>query len=282
MTEKPGNGNCGEIANYILIGDKLMNGAGKDTIKRQNNKPAAMSLTTKIAGKEYVLGTLSFNVIKKEFSYHFSYPEDSPEKHLDCDTGQYTARLDHITWHQNVVHIKRGDGVPLERIKLTQGPLFCERPITTPLYVESLYFSNSEPCLRRMDHFKHWKGSQTQEVLDLDESNGFSIIYILAPSIMTTPELLLGMQFLEIPDGMDYPPCLLDLCSETHRPGRIKLWGNWDFIVLTSPYTCRIKSEIPKEVGNSYRLPNYKNVPAAVTDLLMQANNLMKGGKSTC
>jgi hypothetical protein len=35
---------------------------------------------------------------------------------------------------------------------------------------------------------------------------------------------------------------------------------------------------IPKELGDSYRLPNYKNVPAAVTDLLMQANDLTREG----
>lgn len=258
---RPIKAGCGKIANYNFWRDELMSRAEKDDIKRLNKKPDTMNLTAKIAGKEYVLGTLSFNTVKEEFSYHFSYPKDAPEKHFDCDTGQQTARFDHITWHQKIVHIKRGDGVPIERIELTQGPLFCEKPIITPLYVESLYFSNSEPCLRQMDHFKAWKDSQTQEILHVEESKGFSVIYVLVPSIMTTTELLLGMQFLEVPEGMGYSPCFLDLCSETHRPGRIKLWNNWDFIVLTSPYTCRIQSELPKEIGNSYRLPNYKNVP---------------------
>jgi hypothetical protein len=103
-------------------------------------------------------------------------------------------------------------------------------------------------------------------------------MFVLVPSSTKMADLLLGMQFLELPQGLEYPPCFVDLCNETHRAGRIQLWGGWDFIVLTSPYTCRIKSELPKEIGNSYRLPNYKNVPAAVTDLLMQANNLMKVG----
>lgn len=43
--------------------------------------------------------------------------------------------------------------------------------------------------------------------------------------------------------------------------------------------TCRIKSVIPTELGDSYKLSNYKNVPAAVRDLLMQANDLAREGE---
>ncbi|MGE4574015.1 MULTISPECIES: hypothetical protein [Parachlamydia] len=103
-------------------------------------------------------------------------------------------------------------------------------------------------------------------------------MFILVPSLTKMKDLLLGFQFLDLPEGMNYPPCLVDLCNQAHRTGRIILWSGWDLIILTSPYTCKIKSVIPKELGESYRLPNYKNVPAAVTDLLMQANDLTREG----
>ncbi len=247
-----------------------------DKIKKSGRKPAVVHLTVRTKSEEYVLGTLSFNTVKQEFSYHFSYPVDAPKMHLDCDTGIQTERIDHITWHQYIAHIKRGD-VPIERIEISPGPLFCEKPVITPFYVESLYFSDADPCLRRVNQFKPWKGSQTQLILDVIDSQGFSIIYVLAPSMAKTADLLIGLQFLEVPKGLEFPPCLVDLCDEQHRAGRIKLWNDWDLVIIASPYTCRIKSSIPDEIGKSYRLPNYKNVPSALTDLLMQANNLKKG-----
>ncbi|WP_068468938.1 hypothetical protein [Candidatus Protochlamydia phocaeensis] len=241
-------------------------------------KPETIKLTITLSKKTYILGILSFNVKKEEFSYHFTYPSDVPLNHFNCDTGLKTARFDHITWHKSSVHIKRLDDVAIERIDLNQGPLFCDKPIITPLYLESIYFNNNSPCLQELGHLQGWKSSQIQEILNVGESSGFSVMFILVPSSTKMEDFLLGLQFLELPEGMNYPPCFVDLCNETHRAGRIILWSGWDLIILTSPYTCRIKSIIPKELGDSYRLPNYKNVPAAVTDLLMQANDLTRVG----
>ncbi|WP_059359903.1 hypothetical protein [Parachlamydia acanthamoebae] len=72
-------------------------------------------------------------------------------------------------------------------------------------------------------------------------------MFILVPSLTKMKDLLLGFQFLDLPEGMNYPPCLVDLCNQAHRTGRIILWSGWDLIILTSPYTCKIKSVIPKE-----------------------------------
>lgn len=237
-------------------------------------KPEAIKLNVTFSEKTYVLGILSFNTKKQEFSYHFTYPTKAPINHFNCDTGLYTARFDHITWHKNNVHIKRRDDVAIERIGLNPGPLFCDKSFITPLYVESIYFNNNCPCLQEEEHFYGWKSSQTQQILNLKESLGFSVMFILVPSLTKMEDLLLGLQFLDLPKGMSYPPSLVDLCNEAHRGGRIILWSGWDLIILTSPYTCKIITEIPKELGVSYRLPNYKNVSAAITDLLMQANDL--------
>ena len=159
----------------------------KDNVKGSGNKPSVANLKVRIASEEYVLGTLSFNTVKQEFSYHFSYPADAPEEHFDCDSGEQTARLDHITWHQCIAHIKRGDDVPIGRIEISPGPLFCEKPVITPFYVESLYFSDADPCLRRVNQFKPWKGSQTQLILDVTDSQGFSIIPFTKNKIINKP-----------------------------------------------------------------------------------------------
>lgn len=59
----------------------------KNNVKGSGNKPSVANLKVRIASEEYVLGTLSFNTVKQEFSYHFSYPADAPEEHFDCDSG---------------------------------------------------------------------------------------------------------------------------------------------------------------------------------------------------
>lgn len=243
---------------------------------KEINKPSVVHLTISVAETTYVLGTLSFNSLKEEFSYHFTYPEESSKIHFNNDTGELTARLDHITWHRDVAHIKRVDNVAIERIALSQGPLFCKDPTITPIYVESLYFAASAPCLREADQFKMWQGSQAQKVLSLNNSEGFSIVFMLVPAKIDNASLLVRTQFKEVPKNGDFPPCLLDLCDMNHQPGRIQLWNGWDLLVITSPLKCRILSPIPPVLGNSYRLPNYQNVPAALTDLLLQANNLTK------
>lgn len=240
------------------------------------NKPPAFHLTVSIDDTSYILGTLSFNRVKEEFSYHFTFPQDAPNEHFNCDIEEYTSRVDHITWHKNIIHIKRGDNVPIERVYLKQGPLFCEVPVITPLYVESHYFHSTEPCLKKDCDFSRWKGSQSQQVLKLNSSTSFSILFFLIPANIDTPSILVGTQFMEIPGNLGFPPCLKDLCDINHRPGRIQLWNGWDFLVVTSPLKCSILSPVPPILGNSYRLPNYQNVPAAMTDLLMQANNLTK------
>ena len=256
---------------YVAYGKQMT--MAQSVNGKLNNKPSIIHLTTSVEGDTYVLGTLSFNSIKEEFSYHFTYPQDAPDIQLNCETCKYTSPLDHITWHKNIAHIKRRDNIAIERVTLTNGPLFCKQPVITPFYVESIYFQADGPCLRKIGSFRLWTGSQCQEILNLNSSDGFSVIFMLVPANLDTPSILVGTQFMVTPENLDFPPCLLDLCDFNHKPGRIQLWNGWDFLVLTSPGKCRILSPIPPIFGDSFRLPNYQNVPAAITDLLMQANN---------
>jgi len=239
-------------------------------------RPSIVHLNVTLANTTYVLGTLSFKATEDECSYHFMYPKDAPEIHTYCDTGEHTGRLDHITWHKDCVHIKRIDRIAIERIDLSSAPLFSCEPVITPIYVESLYFVANKPCLREAHNFKTFQGSQSQEILNLNQSDGFSIIFMLIPAKMDTPSVLMGMQFAETPKHLCSPPCLADVCDMNHLPGRIQLWNGWALLVIASPLRCRILSPVPAILGNSYRLPNYGNVQASLTDLIMQATNLTK------
>jgi hypothetical protein len=240
-----------------------------------NRQRKILNLSVTIDGVQYVLGTLRFNA--GEFSYFFTYPSDSPEIHLNCDTGEHTSRLEHITWHDGRIHIKRKDNVAIEVIHY-HGPLLTTPPVLTPLYIESFYF-NKIPCLLETRDFTPWNGSVSQEVLSLETSTGFSLVFLLVPSKDPTPHILTGLQFADIPEGLSYAPTLADLCDLNHRAGRIAVWENWDIIVVATPFVQSTLSPIPPAIG-SCRLPNYRNIPAALTDLMLQANGLAKPKRS--
>lgn len=234
-----------------------------------NKNRRILNYLVSIGGVQYVVGRLRFNA--GEFSYFFTYPSDSPETHLNCDTGESTAFFDHITWHDGQIHIKRKDNVAIEVLHY-DGKLLSNPPVVTPLYVESMYFKD-RPCLVNVDQFKPWSGSVSQEILSLDTSEGFSLIFMLVPSKDPTPNILAGFQSADIPEGLSHPLFLADLCDDKHRPGRIAVWEGWDVLVLVTRFVQRTLTPIPVEIGPC-RLPNYRNVPAALTDLMRQANGL--------
>jgi hypothetical protein len=236
-----------------------------------NKQKKILNLLVTIGGIQYVLGTLRFNT--EEFSYFFTYPSDSPEVHLNCDTGEHTSRLEHITWHNGRIHIKRKDNVAVAAMHYS-GSLLTDPPVLTPLYIESFYFNNV-PCLIKTKEFIPWKGSLSQEILSLDVSEGFSLVFLLVPSKYSTYQILKGFQFADIPEGLFSAPSLADLCNLKHRPGRIAVWENWDVVVVVTPFVQSTLYPISSAIGPC-RLPNYRNVLAGLTDLMLQANGLTK------
>lgn len=234
-----------------------------------NKQRKILNLLVTVDEIQYVLGTLRFNT--GEFSYFFTYPRDSPEIHLNCDTGENTSRLEHITWHDGRIHIKRKDNVAVEIIYYP-GPLLTTPSVLTPLYVESFYFNNI-PCLLETKGFTPWSGSLSQEILSLDTSTGFSLVFLLSPSKDSTPQILMGLQSADIPKCLSCALTLADLCDLKHRAGRITVWENWDIVVVATPFVQSTLSPIPPTMVPC-RLPNYRNVPAALTDLMLQANGL--------
>ncbi len=226
-------------------------------------------LLVKIGSISYILGTLRFN--RKELSYFLIDPRQPPSKHLYLENSEMTAPLEHITWHTNRIHIKRQDGIELDPIELSE-PLLCEPPILTPLYVESLYFDNTPPLVTA-DQFCPWKGAATQKILTIDSLDKFSIIFILTPENHPTPWVLSNLA-LQIPREKEFVPCAVaTLCTQRHRPGRIKIWEGWDMIVLTTPYAQCTSSPVNPRLGTKYRIPNYKNVLASLSDLVNQASS---------
>jgi hypothetical protein len=233
-------------------------------MKTQTNRPL-IHLTATIDNIEYLIGTLSF--FNKQFSYFFSYPIEAPEVQFDLETQNFISRRDHITFHTNRMHIKHLDRKlkPSEIVDYQQGPLILNQPILTPLYVESIYL-NSEICLMKLSDLSPWQGSKLQNILTLNTSDGFSLIFMLAPASHPTWAILNYFEAFDIYKSHR----LSDLVDSNHRAGRINLWAGWDLVIIISPFVCKLLSPIPERI-KSGRIPNYKNVSAALTNLMIQA-----------
>lgn len=234
-------------------------------MKTRTNRPL-IHLTATINNIQYLIGSLSF--FNKQFSYFFSYPIEAPELQSDLETQTSISRRDHITFHTNRMHIKHFDPKlkSSEIVYYQNGPLILDQPILTPLYVESIYF-DSETCLMKLSDFSPWQGSKLQNILTLNSSNGFSLIFILAPASHPTWTILNYFKAIDIYKS----PRLSDLVDSDHRAGRINLWAGWDLVIIISPFVCKTLSPIPERI-KSGRIPNYKNVPAALTNLMIQAS----------
>lgn len=228
-----------------------------------------LHLIAKINGISYVIGTLRFQK-DMEFSYFMVDNRYLVDKVLDLDTGEMTSPFEHITWHRQRVHIKRKDNTEIEAFEYQHGQLIADQSLITPLYVESIYM-NKTPCLIKKSEFTRWNGSQICEVLSIESSKGFSMVFILVPSSIPTPSILLGVQIAEGFNNLQKKNSLATLLDINHRTSRITLWENWDMLVLITPFLSQTVSPIPASIDPGCRSFNYKNVAAALTNLVKQA-----------
>lgn len=215
----------------------------------------------------YVLGTFSFNIKEEQFIYRFSYP-NGPQKHLNVDTDELTEPYDHITWHKNLVHMKRGKDV-VEEYVYQQGPLICGTDYISPLMIETIKLSESS-CLAREDEFSFWKNADREHIFTIEPDGYFSTILFLVPTNMPTANALdcfwrdIKTQSGDILDRT----YVRNLCDGSHSTRRFKVWAAYDVLLVCSPY-CQRPKNVPLEIGDSYRIPNYKYPDKALKELIL-------------
>ena len=232
-------------------------------------KSKAIHLTVTINNIAYALGTLRFN---EDDIFYFVRDTTIVKKILNCDTGQMDFPREHLSWHSKFVHTaiqtEKSKKYYVDIINYNHAPLILDEPILTPLYVESIYCIDGLP-LQLLSEFSTWKDSRLQNILTLDVSNGFSVIFILAPSSHDTPTIL--SNFIDSNTGAQ----LSNLIDKDHGAGRIQFWEKWDLVVITTPFLSTIRSVIPNELKSGFRLFNYQNVKSALADLMTQTVNVI-------
>jgi len=233
-------------------------------------------LEVSVKGVKYALATLSFNLDNPQMSYHFHYPEYAPEKHLYCETGQSLGRLDHITWHKNEVHIRRRNKV-VEEVEYADGTFLENPPRITPLLLDSIFIEENEMILRRLSNEKLWPNQESvsKTILELDAPKSFSVLFLLVPKSLGILSAL-AFQFEKTPDNFIRSPMLADLWNLNHPFTIIReIWEGWELLILPSLYVRTMTASIPAELGKCYRMPDYKRVDAALTNLLLQTNEAL-------
>ena len=201
---------------------------------------------------------------------HFLHSDSSPTEHLFCETGEYTDRKDHITWHDKLVHTTDNKKAA-DEIIYQNGPLVPNMPVLTPLFVESIYLEKDPSILREKAHLTQKSSASHVRILNLKAPKNFSIVILLVPSAMGSANALFSLQFLDTPEGFVRPPLLADLWDIQHPLIPIRdIWEGWEILIFATSYTRTLLSNPPPEIGLSYRLPDYQNIPAALTDLLLQ------------
>lgn len=239
-----------------------------------SNKPEVVHLEVSIEGQTYILASLSFNKKKRECSYHFLHSASSPKEHLFCETGKYTDRKDHITWHDKLVHTTDNEKAT-DEITYQNGPLIPSMPVLTPLFVESVYLEKDPSILREKKQLTQKSSASHVRILNLQTPKNFSVVVLLVPAAMGSANALFGLQFLDTPEGFVRPPLLADLWDVQNPLIPIRdIWEGWEILIFATSYTRTLLSNPPPEIGLSFRLPDYQNIPAALTDLLLQTQTM--------
>lgn len=241
----------------------------------QGHKPTTLHLTAKINSCEYVIGTLSFKLKEKEeeLSYHLHHPAESNHQPLNLNTQQPTSRADHVTWHNNVIHIKMVDKSTVLEIPSSYGSFLPTTPIVQPIFVES-FFLNGSPkheILVPRKSFTPWQNSHEQLIINSEKITDFSIALILIPSTTPIDHLFATSQVTRSGNNaID----LIYLLEAGYTPGRIEAYADWDILVITTPFvdnnTLRTEQPIPKF---SIRALNYENPTGGLYAILLHASN---------
>jgi hypothetical protein len=233
-----------------------------------SKKPRKIHLKILIGSDLYVLGTLSFNLAKREIYYLFHYSEMSPKKLLDIGSNRYIETPIHISWHQKCVHI-RTEATVLHSIEYPNGDIFPATLDVRPLLVESITLNDTPTLLRRDDAFTNFEDANECRILQLPQASNFSLVLMLVPSNWATSDLFLkshisGDQRKKIP--------LWYLRNESHKSGRIMAFKGWDLSVWTTPFV-RNMNGAKEKFPSGCRMLDFSRPAESLFDLATQAKH---------
>lgn len=229
-------------------------------------KPHKIHLKISIGSDLYVLGTLSFNLVKEEIYYLFHHSETGPKKLYDIDSNNIIDPPIHVSWHRKRVHIRTEAGV-LYYAEYPNGDLFPTIPEVRPLLVEGITLNNTPVLLRRDDAFTNFENADEYLQLQLSQPSNFSLVLMLIPSTWTTSDIFLGA-YLSGNQAQKAP--LWHLRDKSHEIGRVLAFKDWDLSVWTTPFARKVNCASEK-LSSGYRIPDFVKPADSLFDLIMQA-----------
>lgn len=231
-----------------------------------NHKPHKIHLKISIDSDLYVLGTLSFNLVKNEVYYLFHHSATAPKKVLDINSNNTVDPPIHISWHRKRVHIRTESGI-LQYVEYPNGDLFPGSLEVRPLLVEGITLNDTADLLRKDEAFINFEDADEYLQLQLPRPSNFSLILMLIPKIWATSDFFLKA-YLRGNQGKDVP--LWHLRSESHEIGRIIAFEDWDLIVWTTPFVRKM-TNVNEKLAAGYRIPDFVKPADSLFDLVRQA-----------
>ncbi len=233
------------------------------------SKPFAMHLKIAIKNCEYVLGTLSFNLDKAELSYHISFPSGTPNKQLDIDSDIETDRIDHITWHEKVVHLKAG-AKKIGQIPMPGGKFIPTEEIVKPILVEGFFLKDADcPLIQLNSSFSDWKSSEECLITSFEEKIDFSLVLMLVPESCPTKHIFLTSK-ISAKNNIEHD--LFYIRGPGHDLSRMKgVAKGWDLIVFTTPFVREIDSKSLHKIKGPIRFFDYTKPENSLYSILNRA-----------
>jgi hypothetical protein len=239
---------------------------GKNSNKTSpmHSKPQTIHLKVQIDAREYILGTLSFNIEKNELAYLINWPKEIPKYQLNLNTDENTPPLHHLTFHKSVAQIRLKAYTNEKKFKpQLQKDIDLMASINDPqiLFVESFIFKDNNIDI--LAESSETTACYEKSISYFEKPKNFSLIFLLIPSHIDTNDLFtyynIFFQNLEIN--------LKQLLKAGHSLGRIEAFEDMDAIVFITPFSPDIIT-IQKIPNSSIRALNYDQPLQSIIKIL--------------
>lgn len=239
------------------------------------HKPLILRLKINMAGTEYVISDLSFNVRENQFYYLLNWPSESSDSQKYLNENRTTSRVNKISFHKDSMHIKveaEIEGKQLEKkLERIERKFLPSDNQVKLLFVESFVLEgNPASILATSTNLKSRLKPDHEKVISiLPDVIDFGLILLLVPSTISVDDVM----FNSIIEYNDFQIPLSNFKKENHTIGRITAFDGYDMVIFTTPYAHKIDSSTENMPQGPSRILNYTEPLQSLVKIIKDNNN---------